>query len=161
MKKILFVCTGNIFRSLAAEYICNNYLSKKGLTAKYKAESAGTMADLTIINPYLFKALLSKGVDPSRHKQRKLSKRMIMEVDFIVAMAENQKKFIKEKFELDVPLFNEVCYNKQESILDVSEAIPDYLSRPEESKRYFIEIVDYLQKAMPSFMKNIGKFGIR
>lgn len=42
MKKILFVCLGNICRSPAAEGIMNKILIDKNLTDEYQCDSAGT-----------------------------------------------------------------------------------------------------------------------
>ncbi|MGE5847837.1 MAG: low molecular weight protein-tyrosine-phosphatase [Ignavibacteria bacterium] len=43
MKKILFVCMGNICRSPAAEGIMNHFIEKEGLQNKISADSAGTI----------------------------------------------------------------------------------------------------------------------
>ncbi len=42
MKHILFVCLGNICRSPAAEGVMNHLLARKGLSKKYRVDSAGT-----------------------------------------------------------------------------------------------------------------------
>lgn len=44
MKKILFVCMGNICRSPSAEAVFNAKIKEKGLTHKYLCDSAGTIA---------------------------------------------------------------------------------------------------------------------
>jgi protein-tyrosine phosphatase len=41
-KKILFVCLGNICRSPSAEAVFTGLVEKKGLTAKFEIDSAGT-----------------------------------------------------------------------------------------------------------------------
>ncbi len=41
-KQILFICLGNICRSPAAEAVCLNKLEKKGWSANYEIDSAGT-----------------------------------------------------------------------------------------------------------------------
>jgi protein-tyrosine phosphatase len=43
MKKILFVCMGNICRSPAAEGIMNHLIEKEGLQGKISVDSAGTI----------------------------------------------------------------------------------------------------------------------
>jgi protein-tyrosine phosphatase len=44
MKKILFVCLGNICRSPSAEAVFNSLIEKKGLKDKFQCDSAGTAA---------------------------------------------------------------------------------------------------------------------
>lgn len=43
MKKILFVCTGNICRSPAAETVFNALVHREGLDKEFRGESAGLM----------------------------------------------------------------------------------------------------------------------
>lgn len=44
MKKILFVCLGNICRSPSAEAVFNGMIKKKGLVNELQCDSAGTIA---------------------------------------------------------------------------------------------------------------------
>ncbi len=44
MKRILFICLGNICRSPAGEAIFRNYIEDLGLTHEYDIDSAGTSA---------------------------------------------------------------------------------------------------------------------
>ena len=44
MKKIMFVCTGNICRSAMADFLLKNKLKELGLEGKCKVLSAGTYA---------------------------------------------------------------------------------------------------------------------
>lgn len=45
MKRILFVCLGNICRSPMAEYVFRDLVEKQGLGAKYAVASAATSAE--------------------------------------------------------------------------------------------------------------------
>lgn len=42
MKRVLFICLGNICRSPMAEAVMRNLVEKRGLTAEIKVDSAGT-----------------------------------------------------------------------------------------------------------------------
>ncbi len=44
MKKVLFVCMGNICRSPSAEAVMNHFIETEGLTEKISCDSAGTIA---------------------------------------------------------------------------------------------------------------------
>jgi protein-tyrosine phosphatase len=88
MKRILFVCSGNIFRSLIAEYALKHYL-KSNFIKGYKVSSAGTIALPQKIRNEVKEELLKRGINPSRHKQRRLNNKIIQENDLIVVMAKN------------------------------------------------------------------------
>ena len=44
MKKVLFICLGNICRSPSAEAVFNSITKKKGVSDKFEVDSAGTSA---------------------------------------------------------------------------------------------------------------------
>ncbi len=43
MKKVLFVCIGNIYRSPAAEAVFSYFVNEEGLEKEYEIDSAGIM----------------------------------------------------------------------------------------------------------------------
>jgi protein-tyrosine-phosphatase len=49
--KILFVCTGNIFRSMSAEYLAKKYITDNNIK-NIKVNSAGTIAEIQ--NPFSY-----------------------------------------------------------------------------------------------------------
>ena len=81
--KVLFICTGNIFRSLSAEYCLKDYL-KKHKIKNIEVSSAGTVANIRDIPVETKKQLLKRGIDPSKHKQRRLTKKILEENDIII-----------------------------------------------------------------------------
>jgi protein-tyrosine phosphatase len=134
MTSILFVCSGNIFRSLVAEYALKAQL---GSRVGYLIGSAGIEALPQEIHPLVLAGLLEKGVDPSRHRQRKLARDLIEETDVvIVAMGRNHQAWIRGEFGREVPLFNHLCYGIDQPILDVHEIIPDWREQPDQSRDY-------------------------
>ncbi len=65
MKKILFLCTGNYYRSRFCEYFFNDLASKKGV--KWQADSRGLnvnseLGNVGDISPDVIKALESLGI---------------------------------------------------------------------------------------------------
>jgi len=90
MKKILFVCLGNICRSPQAEAIFNHKIKEKGLVHVYQGDSCGTSnyhigctADhRTIQNS------LKNGV-PIYHAARQLADHDLVNFDLILAMDES------------------------------------------------------------------------
>lgn len=86
MKKVLFVCTGNICRSPTAEGVLRKMISDMGL--EIHVESAGTH-DYHVGQPPDRRALRhaqDRGYDLSAQRARQLRKRDFEEFDVIVAM---------------------------------------------------------------------------
>ena len=86
MKKILFVCLGNICRSPLAEGIARDYILKKGLDIR--VDSAGT-GSWHIGEPPCEgsqKIAKIKGIDISTHKARQITKKDLVEFELIVAL---------------------------------------------------------------------------
>ncbi|HYK89422.1 MAG TPA: low molecular weight phosphatase family protein [Acidobacteriota bacterium] len=152
MKSILFVCTGNIFRSVTAEYCLKAQLRPK---TRLIIGSAGTEAKPQRLNPILIEFLRKKGADPSAHVQRKLSREMLEEADVAIAMGIDHQQFIFEQFGRDVPLFNQVCYQREEPLLDVHEAMPDWVSRMGAARAYVQSVVDHIWKATPPLLERL------
>lgn len=90
MKKILFVCHGNICRSPMAEYIFRDEAGKAGLEAY--AESAATSSEEiwggvgNPVYPPVKKLLEERGIDCSDKRARLLTKRDYAGFDLIVVM---------------------------------------------------------------------------
>ena len=152
MTSILFVCSGNIFRSLVAEYALKAHL---GSRAGYIIGSAGIEASPQEIHPVVLAGLLEKGVDPSRHRQRKLARDLIEATTVIVAMDRNHQAWIRGEFGREVPLFNHVCYGIDQPILDVHEIIPDWRDQPDQSRDYLRLVIDHIWDGVPHLLDRL------
>src|SRR6476469_4340789 len=121
-QSILFVCTGNVFRSMAAEYALRAQLDQH---SSIRIESAGIEAKTRSIHPIISNRLIQKGTNPSAHIPRLLTKKLVEQNDLIIAMGIGHREFIHKQFGLNVPFFNEVSLGKDTPILDLHEALPD------------------------------------
>ena len=158
MIKILFVCTGNVFRSMSAEYALKDWLKKNKIKG-FNVESSGTYGGPHQKPEREAIAIFSKiGIDVSEHKSRKITEKIVQHCDFIVAMSTDHKEFIKENFGLDVPLFNEIAYGKKTPLLDNCEVYPTLGAEDKEFIEYNRKIVNYIIESMPYFAKNMNKF---
>lgn len=157
--RILFVCTGNIFRSVAAEYCLRDYLEKEGVK-NVIIKSAGTMKFKQVNHPLVLKTLSSLGIDARRHKQVKLNKKMLYEQDLVVAMAKDHQEIIKKEFGLDIPLFNELVFQKSVSVLDVCDAVPDYKTNSEAFEKHIDTTVRYIHEVIPKLKEELVKKGL-
>jgi len=152
MTSIVFVCSGNIFRSLVAEYALKAQL---GSRVGYLIGSAGIEALPQEIHPVVLAGLREKGVDPSRHRQRKLTRDLIEETAVIIAMGRNHQAWIRGEFGREVPLFNHVCYGIDQPILDVHEIIPDWREQPDQSRDYLQFVIDHIWGGVPHLLNRV------
>ncbi len=88
MKKILFVCHGNICRSPMAEFLMKDLVKKAGLASQFHIESAATSRE-EIGNPVYPPArrkLAEHGISCGGHAARQLTNRDYEEYDLLIGM---------------------------------------------------------------------------
>lgn len=88
MKKILFVCHGNICRSPMAEFVMKDLVKKAGLASQFQIESAATSRE-EIGNPVYPPArrkLAEHGISCGGHAARQLTNRDYEEYDLLIGM---------------------------------------------------------------------------
>ena len=93
MKKIMFVCTGNICRSAMADFLLKNKLEKLGLQGKCIVLSAGTYAYDGDHSTYdAIKVMENEyGIDMSSHRATAIRNSKIEEVDLVLCMTNSHK----------------------------------------------------------------------
>ena len=154
MKSILFVCTGNVFRSLVAECALK---ARLGPESGYLVASAGIEAVPQPVHPVIRHRLLEKGADPAAHVPRRLTQELLDRTDLPIAMSLDHRDFIRRHFRREVLLFNQVCFQREEPVLDVHEAIPAWNLNLETSSTYVRSVVDYIWDAMPAFITRLSR----
>ena len=88
MKKILFICHGNICRSPMAEFVMKDLVKKAGLTFQFHIESAATSRE-EIGNPVYPPArckLAEHGISCEGHAARQLTNQDYDEYDLLIGM---------------------------------------------------------------------------
>lgn len=88
MKKILFVCHGNICRSPMAEYVMKAMVAEAGRSAGFEIASAATSTEETGngVYPPVRRLLEAAGIDSSAHRARQMTLADYRHYDLIVAM---------------------------------------------------------------------------
>jgi protein-tyrosine phosphatase len=155
MQSILFVCTGNVFRSVAAEYAVR---AQSGPQSCHRVESAGIKASSQSVPLVICHPLILKGIDPSAHIPQALTKELIDRVDFIIAMSLNHREFIQQQFGLAAPLFNEVAFGEETPILDLHEALPDWERDLVQARDYVESVIDHIWKSVPALLARLSQF---
>jgi len=152
LQSVLFVCTGNIFRSVTAEYALK---ASFGPGTSCLVSSAGIDAKPQPVHDWVETRLREKGADPTRHVPRQLTKELVEAADLVIAMGRNHQVFIREQFGRDVPLFNQVCLGHDHPIFDLHEAIPDWETDPERARAYVCSVIDSIWATAPALLPRL------
>ncbi len=88
MKRILFVCHGNICRSVMAEMMMKHELQNLHRQSQFFIDSAATSREEIgcPIYPPARRKLLEKGVDPGNHRARQVTALDYRDFDLIIGM---------------------------------------------------------------------------
>ena len=88
MKKILFICHGNICRSPMAEFVMKDLVKKAGLASQFHIESAATSREELghPVYPPARRKLAEHGINCSGHAARQLTSRNYDEYDLLIGM---------------------------------------------------------------------------
>ena len=88
MKKILFVCHGNICRSPMAEFVMKDLAKKAGLASQFHIESAATSREEigNPVYPLARRKLSEHRIACGGHAARQLTKRDYDEYDLLIGM---------------------------------------------------------------------------
>ncbi|PZQ46791.1 MAG: hypothetical protein DI551_04380 [Micavibrio aeruginosavorus] len=154
---ILFVCTGNIFRSLSAELAVRAASLRSGL--HYRFSSAGTDGGAPrLIDPFVRETLANLGLDSSLHAPRLLTRDMLEASDLAVAMHIEHQDFIRRGFGLNVPLFREVAGREPFVLPDVDEAVPDFETNSKARNAYIADVVRSIAADSNAFLARIPAY---
>jgi protein-tyrosine-phosphatase len=150
--RVLFVCTGNIFRSLAAEYAVRRAL---GPQSSVIVASAGTEDFPHVVRPVVSDYLLSLGLDVSAHRRRTLTPTILGESTLVVAMSHDHQRFIREYHGREVPLYTQVCGRTAESLPDVDDVIAEPEKHPEAVAAHVRATIDKIILLAPDLARTL------
>lgn len=152
-KSILFVCSGNICRSPLAEGLLKYYIDSSETLARCEIEvsSAGTFdTEPSAASEYSQVVAREFGADITGHISRHLTRKIIMEADLIVVMAENHYEFIADIFPdmIDkVKFLSEFSDGKRDDIPDpYGYGIDYYREVGDLINENVLSLVSYLEK---------------
>jgi protein-tyrosine phosphatase len=146
---VLFVCTGNIFRSLTAEYALRREDSRLVVA------SAGTDDYPHVVRPNVRDYLLSKGLDVRAHRRRTLTEEVLEGAKNVVAMSTDHQRWMLERFGVRVPVFLEACGGACEALPDIEEVVLDYKTNPAAVDAHVRKTIDLIIEAMPRLARSL------
>lgn len=98
IKKILFICLGNLCRSPMAEYLLRNRLESNGNT-EIKVSSAGFLDQTGSHSPEEIHTVMNEaGIDISQHRSSPISLERIRESDLIIVMEVRQREKLVRQY---------------------------------------------------------------
>lgn len=154
MITVLFVCTGNVFRSLTAEYSLRRQI---GGTSLFKVSSVGTEDDPELqVRADVADYLLAKGLDVSQHNRRLITDELISGSDYVIAMSTDHKQILRDRYLVDVPLFMEACGNSAEAIPDVDDLFAPGDFHGLEAQQHIRMTIDKIIDMTPSLSDQIA-----
>ena len=158
--RVLFVCTGNVFRSFSAEKCLQKYLEDKGIT-NIVVDSAGISKHIgkrrEPVHPETRRMLKTYGIDPRYHRRKKITKKIVQESDVIIAMSFNHQEYIKKHFGIDVPLFYELIGKGHKPVKDIPDVIHNWQSHPVKTVHHIDKIVTFIHDNTPRVYATIKK----
>ncbi|HXF94847.1 MAG TPA: low molecular weight protein arginine phosphatase [Gemmatimonadales bacterium] len=96
IRRILFVCTGNICRSPLAEALMRRALERRGIHS-IEVTSAGTGAwDGAPASEGAYLVALERGIDLSAHRARLLTADLVRQADLVLTMARHHRARVDE-----------------------------------------------------------------
>jgi len=155
MNHILFVCTGNIFRSMIAEHVLRH---AAGPSADYSFRSAGTEAKAQPMVDIVQQGLKARGIDPSGHVQRRLTPELFSGADLVVAMGLDHVAFIEATYKKTPVLFDEVAYGQRQAILDTWETVPDHETNTKARDAHIRSVLNHVWGGTEPFLRNASHF---
>ena len=153
--RILFICNGNIFRSLTAEYALKFAL---GDSSEHEVLSAGLVPAPHEIVTFVREYMEGRGIDISGHVPTQFTDNSLGAADLAVAMGTEHRDKIADRYGVRLPLFSEIAYGTVEPLLDVFEVVPNWRQNETEAAAYGCALMDYIFEGMEGFIANMGAF---
>ena len=96
--KLLFVCTGNVCRSLMGERLARHLGAQRGLDVETRSCGIGAEGYFTV-PPEIWRALTEAGIDQSpSHRPQLVSRELLAWADSVLVMTARQQDFLRDAY---------------------------------------------------------------
>lgn len=149
---VLFVCTGNVFRSMTAEFAARMNAG----SASYIYQSAGTHSRPDIRALQHVGAYLNQiGLDVLSHKPRLLNADVLQSADLVIAMGNDHKDWIENNFQRRCHLFMDVATGEAVPLLDVGDILDDYTKDMTAANAHISKTIDIIVAHSRPFIERL------
>jgi protein-tyrosine phosphatase len=149
---ILFVCTGNIFRSLTAEYALRRELGAQNALV---VASAGTDDFPHVVRANVRDYLLAQGLDVRAHQRRTLTREVLAPAELVIAMSTDHQRVLQERFGRRAPVFLEACGGACEALPDIEEVVLDYRTNAAAVDAHVRKTIDTIIELTPRLARSL------
>lgn len=97
-RHILFICSGNTGRSVAAEALARRIIIERGLAVSVASRGVAVDAANGLPEPHMVTLLAARGVDISAHRPRPLTQADVDAADWVLTMTAAHKRRVVTQF---------------------------------------------------------------
>ncbi|MEM9061814.1 MAG: hypothetical protein AAGD13_15245 [Pseudomonadota bacterium] len=159
VRSVLFVCTGNVFRSLTAERALLRALGPGG---EVRVSSAGTddVPGLEVRSD-VAAHLASRGLDVSDHRRRTLTPRIVSDAGLVIAMNSDHRRFLDERHGIDAPLYEAAIGGPPLDMPDVNDLFEPHEYFTEPALQHVRHTIDRIIDGAPLLARRLKNGTIR
>jgi len=138
MISVLFICTGNQYRSPIAAEAFRGQLIRDGRAAQWQVSSAGTWTSSgRHALPAAVELARALGVNINGHVTRMLNAKMLEDADLVFVMEQGHKESIQAEF----PFAKKKLYLLSQIVDEVAYDIPDPVNARDDAKEIIQDLV--------------------
>ena len=154
MIRILFVCNGNVFRSLTAEYAFRQQI---GNDSSFHVSSAGVQDRPELrVREDVATYLLSKGLDVSTHRRRTIDDELVGRCNHVIAMNVDNQKVLNDRYQAKFQLFTEASGGAAQPLPDIDDLFAPSDWYGADAIKHIKNTIDTIINLTPSLINQIS-----